>query len=714
MKGRFSGGAANIARFMRFLPRRPALRRHRGLLAILAVVLGYAIVMQALGWAQTSYYALVRGLSNGTAHIDAYHWESRDESYHDGHFYSVKAPGMPLLTLPLYKVLHAAGAERTSRWAARNAHRHRSFRWYRAGVPTGLYGNDLDRARRVRAQIEEETADGLGTGLLGVVAPAALLLLLVRALAERVEPGFGTAAAVTLGLGTLIMPFATLFFSHVLSAMLGFAAFALLWREREGPPRLALVAAAGLLAGLAVTSEYPLAIAGAIVGLYAISRGERCGAVSPTQGGVAAGRRAASDLQPLGVRFDDPLLLRRRGQGPGFTGHDVLGLNDGGFFGIGMPSAHVAVQLLFSSKGLLTLSPVLVMARRRARSSSTGAARRAEALMIGGVTLAFLVYNSGYYLPFGGGSPGPRFLIPMLPFLGVPLAVAYRRCPRSRSGSRFPRSLMAVAATVTLPMIGNGDTGYWAHVISIGSFEHTVLSVLGAGNGWVGTQPLPGGPRSRSGACAPLATPRMRLARQATARGRGRLGVGLPRDPRASRPGQTRWPDPRCASSGRCMRRRFADRAVACLGDRAAPAARGARRAPASGSARRGHAVDHYRFAAPTREAQPRHRPGLRILPGGTAGEVRVKHDGAHTEPADERRRAAVRERPHPVLELREGCGHEAASPVDQLREAVGGPQHEAAVPGDRHRQVQLRSGQAGLTGGLRRHAWMGRPGDNS
>ena len=43
---------------------------------------------------------------------------------------------------------------------------------------------------------------------------------------------------------------------------------------------------------------------------------------------------------------------------------------------------------------------------------------KAEALTITAIALAFFVYDSGYWLPFGGGTPGPRFLIPLLPFLG--------------------------------------------------------------------------------------------------------------------------------------------------------------------------------------------------------------------------------------------------------------------------------------------------------
>ena len=33
---------------------------------------------------------------------------------------------------------------------------------------------------------------------------------------------------------------------------------------------------------------------------------------------------------------------------------------------------------------------------------------RAEANVVLAIAIAFFVYNSGYWLPLGGGSPGPR------------------------------------------------------------------------------------------------------------------------------------------------------------------------------------------------------------------------------------------------------------------------------------------------------------------
>ena len=85
------------------------MRRRYGLAAIACLAVGYATVMHSLGWAETSNFALVRALDDGKPEIDRWHWETKDKSWYDGHFYSVKAPGLAFVATPVYEVLKAAG-----------------------------------------------------------------------------------------------------------------------------------------------------------------------------------------------------------------------------------------------------------------------------------------------------------------------------------------------------------------------------------------------------------------------------------------------------------------------------------------------------------------------------------------------------------------------------------------------------------------------------
>ena len=340
--------------------------------------------------------------------------------------------------------------------------------------------------------------------------PAVALLLLVRWVAERIEPGYGTAAAITLGLGTIVMTFAAEYFSHVVAATLGFAAFALLFREREGPARIGLVGAAGLLAGLAVSFEYPLGLLGAILFAYAVARPRlrlrRAGAYAA---GAALGAAPALAFNlwalssPLRFAYSHAVAVQ------GFTGHAQLGLNSSGFFGIDLPRPGAAVDLLIASRGLLTLTPVLVMGvvgaimiRRRGHA--------AEAAVIGAVGIAYFLYNAGYWLPFGGGSPGPRFLIPALPFLAIGLAPAFRRLPALTIALAIPSLTFMVAGALTFPLIGDNGTGTWANQLGSGTLEHTVFTVLGIHNGWLAVAPVLAAVAAAI-AFAALATPRVRI-----------------------------------------------------------------------------------------------------------------------------------------------------------------------------------------------------------
>jgi hypothetical protein len=467
--------------------------RRRGLFALLALALAYAMVMQASGWAQTSHYGLVRAMGDGTAKIDRWHWETKDKAWVDGHFYSVKAPGLAVTALPFYKALEAAGAPGASRDVALAARETTALggRWWRRYLVPANAGYDYDRAIAVKRQVEFSTPMVWALTVATVVLPALIMLLIVRMLGNRVAPGYGAIAGFTLGACTMVLPFSTLFFSHVPAAMLGLAAFAVLWREREGPRRMWSMAAAGALAGLAVTFEYPLALAGAILGLYAISRGPVVRRGLAYAGGVAAG--VAPLLAYSWWAFGSPLhsTYENAVKEQGVSGHQVLGLNDDGFFGIGVPDLRAGIDLLLAPRGLLVLTPVVLMGVVGLVLMHRGG-RRAEALTIGAVALGYLLYNAGYWLPFGGGSAGPRFLIPVLPFLAVPLALAWRRYPLPTIALAVPSALMMVAATLGHPMIGDDNIGFWVEIARFENFQHTVVTALGGGNGWAAVAPFAG------------------------------------------------------------------------------------------------------------------------------------------------------------------------------------------------------------------------------
>lgn len=468
-----------------------AIRARPGLAAVVALGVAWGFVMHSMGWAQLGHFAQTRALADGTAEIDRYHWETNDKGYVDGHFYSVKSPGVAALSLPLYVAIDAAGGEELARDAAANARDAAHPRWAPPDVvPIENYAYDYELGRRIEAQVEQGTPLVWPLTLLVAVFPAVLMLLGVRWAADRMEPGYGTAAAVTLGLCTIVMTFAAEYFSHVIAAALGFGAFLVLMRERERASSRRLVAVAGLLAGLAVTFEFQVGLVGVILFGYALSRaGDRPRRALAYAAGAVAGALPMLAFNTWALGNPLELAYGYAVKEPGLTGHDVLGLNSDGFFGIQAPSLDSALELLLAGRGLLVLTPIVVMGivgivlmRRRGH--------RPEATVIAAVCAAYFIYNAGYWLPMGGGTPGPRFLIPALPFLALGLAFAYRRFPSLTLGLAIPSATLMVVGSLTFPLLGHQGTGTWWEFLSRGELEHTLLTVLGISNAWLAVAPI--------------------------------------------------------------------------------------------------------------------------------------------------------------------------------------------------------------------------------
>jgi hypothetical protein len=428
-------------------------RPRMALAAVLLVGLSSAVMIQSFSWNQTSHYDLIRALNNDSTTIDPYQANTGDKVEYKGRYYSARAPGLALFALPFYDALNLVGAES---WTDSHV------------APPDHPGDEMIYL----------------IGLWANVLPGLLLVALVWRVAERYEPGYGIAAAVVLGLGTMVLALSQLLFSHMFTTFLSFAAFWLMLRERDGPPSLPLLALAGLAMGYAFSSEYPTFFAAVVLGLFMLSRKD-----SRTPLGIL---RRGGTYVAGGLVGIVPLLLYNHHAFHSWThlAYANVEKQKTGFFGINAPSLRVLATLLFDSRGLLTISPVLIMGAigtvilyRRGR--------RAEALTIGGICACFLAYNSGYYLPFGGGFMGPRFLDTTLPFLAFPIGIALKRFPGPTIALAAISITTTVIATITHPLVGyENETVSWMRYLYKGLFQPTIASAYGLGRGWGGIWPF--------------------------------------------------------------------------------------------------------------------------------------------------------------------------------------------------------------------------------
>jgi hypothetical protein len=342
------------------------------------------------GTQDVSRLCLTHSLLHGHLTIEPCAHATFDRATYAGRVYSDKAPGLSVLAMPIV-------------WAV------------------GLFGTHGWEHGDLRLWVVRLATTG--------VAFLALAFLVGR-IAEGIAPGYGGAALVAFALGTYVAPLAGTTFDHVLAGSFAFGGFLLAWSRRY--------VLAGLSVALAVDTDYLCALIAIIVAVYVLHAGVR-----PLLR-FAAG--AAAPLLLLGAydwtAFGSPFHLSYR-----YVANQYGHKQASGLFGIHVPYKHAVEQVFLGGRGILIASPILVAAA--AGLVLLGRRYRPEAIVCGTIFGAFVLVNCGYFLPYGGVSPGPRFLVPALPFAALGLATAFSRWFRTTATLAAVSIVAMTAITLT-------------------------------------------------------------------------------------------------------------------------------------------------------------------------------------------------------------------------------------------------------------------------
>ena len=391
--------------------------RQAVLIGVLAFF-SYAYFYSAGGWNQNTRFDFVRAVvERGSLSIDAYHENTGDKAVKDGHYYSDKAPGQPLLAIPA-AVAVRAGAQ--------------------------IAGADPLSARSLVAMSYICTLFSAALPL--ALACACLFWIALRLGASVNGATFGSLA---MGLGTPMWAYATLLWPHALAgACLLFAFAAVLKLDPEelgGEVFWGFVA--GLMAGWATVTEYPAAPASAFLAAFAVARVWDSGWQRRLRvgGGVIAGAL----LCVLAL-----MLYLRATFGSAFhTSYyyqvGTFAVNGQGFIGLKYPRIDVGYRLLFGPKrGLFYFSPVAVVAPFGLWLLHKQRAIRAAGATAAAIFIYYWLFNASYGEWSAGWSYGPRYMSAGIPALCIGLAPAWNHF--RKNGKRVLLALLVVSVLFSL------------------------------------------------------------------------------------------------------------------------------------------------------------------------------------------------------------------------------------------------------------------------
>ena len=343
-----------------------------GLFILAAVTFGY--FTGGAGWNQDAHFDLTRAIVERQAlYIDGYDINTGDVSKGTGgHVFINKPPGASILAAAPYAAIYA--------------------------IERGLHA-PVDSLTRMNRWISTAFSVGVCGALIGPV----LYLYGRRRMAAKRIAALCVSAIVLFG--TIIFPYSTMLFAHIPAALFLLLAFTLL----ETRP-----VAAGIAAGLAITCFYVCALSVAILVLLAFSYQRRTGIR------FVAGAAPFCFLMAIyqWLAFGSPFRTSMEASTP-FT-------HAGYLFGvITIPSTDALYGITISPyRGLFFVSPILLLAF----VGFAAMKRNASYWSLIAIVTTFILVIASFNGWHGGFAFGPRYLVPIVPLLGVAMmAVRLRR-----------------------------------------------------------------------------------------------------------------------------------------------------------------------------------------------------------------------------------------------------------------------------------------------
>jgi hypothetical protein len=353
---------------------------------------------------------VVAVVDDGTFQIDKYVENTVDYAKVGEHYYSDKAPGAAFLGIPVYAMLKKGFLDSSimdslmDRLADNEA--------LKATLREGGTGLLEYKVRFAIAQVALTfVASALPTALMG-----ALIYRLLARFTARQWPRI----LVVLGYGLLTPAFAYAgaFYGHQLSAACLFAVFYLVFVGMKPLSTFSLLTV-GLLLGYSVITEYPSILIVGILFLYTLYRlsdRQRIGWVILPGALIAAGWMTYNT-----AIFGSPLEL-------GYSYSELwTEQHHTGFMSLTWPHWEVIWGITFSPfRGLFVLSPLLLLATPGFVVWWRSGEHRPEFWVALTSAVIIFLFNSSSIMWWGGYAIGPRYLLPMLPFMALPIVFVFR------------------------------------------------------------------------------------------------------------------------------------------------------------------------------------------------------------------------------------------------------------------------------------------------